>query len=78
MNNNVLKENAVFNDMEILEIFIDLLYRNLDSDTKVRSSFDIINREVSDFLESHKRAISDNFYILFQMLITSEGALLTT
>lgn len=48
MNNNVLKENAVFNDMEILEIFIDLLYRNLDSDTKVRSSFDSINREVSD------------------------------
>ncbi len=78
MNNNVLKENAVFNDMEILEIFIDLLYRNLDSDTKVRSSFDSINREVSDFLESHKRAISDNFYILFQMLITSERALLTT
>ena len=30
MNNNGLNENTVFNDMEILEIFIDLLYRNLD------------------------------------------------
>ncbi|HFU3843363.1 hypothetical protein [Streptococcus suis] len=49
MNDNDLKENTVFNDMEILEIFIDLLYRNLDSATKVRSSFDSINREVSDF-----------------------------
>lgn len=49
MNNKDLKENTVFNDMEILEIFIDLLYRNLDSDTRLRSSFESINREVSDF-----------------------------
>ncbi len=41
MNNNDLKENTVFNDMEILEIFIDLLYRNLDSDTRLRSSLTV-------------------------------------
>ncbi|MGQ7338469.1 hypothetical protein ACTGYP_11320 [Streptococcus suis] len=65
MNNNGLKENTVFNDMEILEIFIDLLYRNLDSDTKVRSSFDSINREVSDFFGiPQKSYIGQLLYII--------------
>lgn len=65
MNNHGLNENTVFNDMEILEIFIDLLYRNLDSDTKVRSSFDSINREVSDFLGiPQKSYIGQLLYII--------------
>ncbi|MGU7878067.1 hypothetical protein ACS6ZA_11465 [Streptococcus suis] len=65
MNNNGLNENTVFNEMEILEIFIDLLYRNLDSDTKVRSSFDSINREVSDFFGiPQKSYIGQLLYII--------------
>ncbi|HGA1224541.1 TPA: hypothetical protein ACIRGX_001066, partial [Streptococcus suis] len=65
MNNHGLNENTVFNDMEILEIFIDLLYRNLDSDTKVRSSFDSINREVSDFFGiPQKSYIGQLLYII--------------
>ncbi|HFI0787952.1 TPA: hypothetical protein ACGO2N_001651 [Streptococcus suis] len=48
---NTSKEQATFNDIEVLEIYIDLLYRKLSSDIKLRNPFDSINRELQHFFE---------------------------
>lgn len=38
---NTSKEQATFNDTEVLEIYIDLLYRKLSSDIKLRNPFTV-------------------------------------
>lgn len=47
---NTIKEQVTFKDTEVLEIYLDLLYRKLSSDVKLQNPFDSINRELQHFL----------------------------
>ncbi|HFI0346454.1 TPA: hypothetical protein ACGOWL_001911 [Streptococcus suis] len=62
---NTSKEQATFNDTEVLEIYIDLLYRKLSSDIKLQNPFDSINRELQHFFELPlKKFISQLLFVI--------------
>lgn len=62
---NTIKEQVTFKDTEVLEIYLDLLYRKLSSDVKLQNPFDSINRELQHFFELPlKKFISQLLYVI--------------